>query len=53
MDHDIMEVVEQHLDVASAAEEAERLRLEGYRSIWTPARPTGRGGGTIGRERWQ
>ena len=31
MDHDIMEV-------------AERVRVEGYRSIWTPAKPTGRGG---------
>ena len=34
MDYDIKEV-------------AERLRVEGYRSIWTPAKPTGRGG-TIG-----
>ena len=34
MDNDIMEV-------------PERLRVEGYRSIWTPAKPTGRGG-TIG-----
>ena len=25
-------------------EVAERLRVEGYRSIWTPAKPTGRGG---------
>ena len=31
MDQDIMEV-------------AERVRVEGYRSIWTPAKPTGRGG---------
>ena len=44
MDYDIMGVAEHHLDLASAAEEAGRLRVEGYRSIWTPANPTGRGG---------
>ena len=44
MDYDIMGVAEHHLDVPSAAEEAERLRVEEYRSIWTPAKPTGRGG---------
>ena len=44
MDYDIMGVAEHHLDLASAAEEAGRLRVEGYRSIWTPANFTGRGG---------
>ena len=44
MDYDIRRVAEHHLDVANAAEEAGRLRVEGYRSIWTPAEPTGRGG---------
>ena len=44
MDYDIMGVAEHHLDLASAAEEAGRLRVEGYRSIWTPANRTGRGG---------
>ena len=43
MDYDIMGV-EHHLDVSSAAEEAGRLQAEVYRSIWTPANPTGRGG---------
>ena len=32
----------------TAAEEAGRLRMEGYCSIWTPANPTGRGGGNDG-----
>ena len=44
MDYDIFEVAEHLLDVASAAEEAGRLRVEGYRSMWTLAKPTGRGG---------
>ena len=44
MDYDIMGVAEHHLDLASAAEEAGRLRVEVYRSIWTPANLTGRGG---------
>ena len=44
MDYDIMGVAEHHLDVSSAAEEAGRLRAEGYRSIWTRDNPTGRGG---------
>ena len=44
MDYYIMGKAEHHLDVANAAEEAGRLRVEGYRSIWTPAKPTGRGG---------
>ena len=48
MDYDIMGVAEHHLDVASAAEEAERLQVERYRSIWTLAKPTGRRG-TSGR----
>ena len=39
-----MEVAEHHLDVSSAAEEAGRLRAGVYRSIWTRANPTGRGG---------
>ena len=44
MDYDLMGVAEHHLDLESAAEEAGRLRVEGYRSIWTPANATGRGG---------
>ena len=42
MDYDIMGWREGRLDVTNAAEEAGRLK--GYRSIWTPANPTGRGG---------
>ena len=34
-------VAEHHLDLTSSAEEAGRLRAEGYRSLWTPAKPTG------------
>ena len=45
--HGMMGVAEHHLDLASSAEEAGRLRAEGYRSLWTPAKPTG-GGGTSG-----
>ena len=44
MDYDIMVVAEHHLDVVNAAEGAGRLRVELYRSVSTPAKPTGRGG---------
>ena len=45
--YDMMGVAEDHLDLACSAEEAGRLRSEGYRSLWTPAKPTGRGGAII------
>ena len=42
--YDMMGVAEHHLDLTSSAGEAGRLRAEGYRSLWTPAKPMGRGG---------
>ena len=44
MNYDIVGVAKHHLDVTQAADEAGRLRAEGYRSIWAPANLTRRGG---------
>ena len=46
--YDMVGVAEHDLDLASSAEEAGCLRAEGYRSLWTAAKPTERGG-TSGR----